>query len=555
MGIDPTGAFEAARRHPWRSLLILLLVVAAALQLYFRARIGFFLDDWYLVLLRDGPADWLLPHNEHIIILPAAIYEFSLSLFGMNALPLHLVALGLFLISVALLFSWMRPLVGEAAAVLGSAIVLFLGAAAGDLLFAFQIGFFGSAVGGLGALILLRHQEARSDLLACLLFVFATLCSTLVAPFMAAAAVELLYRRSNGPNFRQLLRSAWILAVPVAIYLAWMIGFNDEGSQAASLENALRLPLYVLSAFGFAAASLTGAFPLRDVVDNYLWAIPGALLALAFAWFLRRRGKVPPAFLVGLAAGLGFWALCALNYTPARDFFTSRYQYPSVIFLLMMVAGACQGLRPDRRQLKWLGGLAVVSVILNVAVLFYAYSNVYKPHAEENLTNLAAIDLAWETVDPDFRVGIGTDGAGQISARSYKDAVGRYGRPDIGDETLTGASAEHRSELDQLLVMALPVRPLPVAGLTPRRDRCRTLTADQSASDTMPVDSTLLYIEAEQQVVIQLGRYGPGATATAWVAPAGRPIGYEIPADRSGEPWRIGFKGSGKVRVCPAGRA
>lgn len=552
MGAQLNGAVEAVKRRPWHWLLIALFCLSAGLLLYLRANIGFFLDDWFLILLREGPGDWMLPHNEHIIILPAAVYELSLSLFGMEPMPIHLLALVLFLTSVALLYQWLRPLVGEPASVLGSAVVLFLGAAAGDLVFAFQIGFFGSVVGGLGALLLIRRETIRSDLMACLALVISTLCSTLMAPFLAAALVQLLFRGDERPDLRRLLRSSWIVLVPVLVYLVWWAGFNQEGSQQLSLENAIRTPQYVLAAIGFGGASLTGAFPLRAAVENYLWVLPGIAIAIGFVWILRRRGKVPPEFYIGLAAGLGFWALCALNYTPAREFFTSRYQYPSVIFLLMMLAGAFKGLRPDSRQLKWLGGLAAISIVINIGGLFYAFNDTYKRFEEQNLVNLAAVDLASETVNPRFAVSMGTDGRGDIGASSILNAIERFGRPQISEDFLSGASAGNRARLDQLLVTALPVEVIPAARVIPDRQRCRTVRADPEATETLDISGPLSYIVAERDVVIRLGRYGDRADAVAWAAPAGKAVGYRIPPDRSRRPWRIAFQGSGKVTLCPA---
>lgn len=552
MESEPTGAFAAIRKRPWGSLLLTLFVLSAALLFYLRANISFFLDDWDLVLIRDGASDWFLPHNQHIIILPAAIYELSLTLFGMDALPLHLVALALFLVSVVLLFLWLRPLIGEPVSVLACAVVLFLGAATGDLVFAFQIGFFGSVVGGLGALVLLRRETRRGDIGACLLLVFSVLCSTVMAPFVLAVVVQLLYRGDERPDLSRLLRSAWIVLIPLAVYLIWWFGWNQNGSQEASLENALKTPAYVLAALGFAGASLTGAFPLRDIVTNYLWVIPGVAIAVGFAWILRRRGKVPPEFLIGLAAGLGFWVLCGLNYTEARDFYTSRYQYPSVIFLLMMLAGACRDLRPDAQQLKWLAGLTAVAVAINVAGLFYAFHNVYKEYEEKNLVSLATVDIAWDTVDPEFRVGLGTDGGGaQLSAEAYKAAVGRYGRPDLTEGDLTGFSADNRARLDQLLVLALPVRVLSASKVAPIRSGCQTLAANPGATDRIELPSSLTYISARQDAVIRLERYGDSAGAAGWLK-GGRPIGYLVPRDRSDVPWRIGFQGEGEVTVCPA---
>lgn len=336
------------------------------------------------------------------------------------------------------------------------------------------------------------------------------------------------------------------------MYLAWWIGWNMDGSQQASLENLLKLPLYVLSAFGFAGASLTGAFPLREVVDSYIWALPGLVMAAGFIWILRRQGRVPPEFLVGLACGLGFWALCGLNHTAAREFFTSRYQYPGVVFLLMMLAGAFQGLRPSDRQLRWMGTLAAISIAINIAALIYAFYDTYKPYEVKNLTNLAAIDLARNTVSPEFRVGVGTDGGGsQISARDYLAATDRYGSLPITESLLASASAANRSRLDQLLVPALPISPVPASEVT-RVGRCRTVKADRNAAGKLTIRPGLSLISAREDVLIRLTRFGTDPGAAAWQVAAGTPTGYLIPADRSDRPWRIGFQGQGEVTVCAA---
>lgn len=553
MGTRPNRLREAIRRQPWLWLLGGLFLLSAVLLLAFRANIGFFLDDWYLVLLRDGASDWMLPHNQHIIILPAAIYELSLSLFGMHALPLHLLALTLFLTSILLLFFWMRPLIGDPASVIGCAIMLFLGAATGDLIFAFQIGFFGSVVGGLGALILLRRDTARADIAACLLLVISMLCSTLMAPFFVAVAVQLLYRKGSRAELSAALRDSWIVLIPFVLYLVWSLGWNQDGSHYVTLENALKAPLYLLSALGFSAASLTGLFPLRAVIDNFFWAIPGLIVAAGFVQVLRRRGSVPPEFLIGLAAAVAFWLLCALNYTAAREFFTSRYQYPSVLFLLMMLVGAFRGLRPDSRQLRWLGAFAALSIVINVAAIFYAFNETYKPYEERNLVNLAAVDITSRTVDPDFMVGVGTGAGAQVTAGEYLSAADRYGRPEgVNEDTLTNASESNREMLDRLLVFALPVEVVPGDRVAPIRDSCRKLEAEADGSPAIDLPSSLNYIAAEEGVQIRLGRYADEAEAIAWGAPAGRPIGYFVPKDNSERPWRISFRGQGEVKICAA---
>lgn len=210
-------------------------------------------------------------------------------------------------------------------------------------------------------------------------------------------------------------------------------------------------------------------------------------------------------------------------------------------------------MRPDAQQLKWLGGLVAISIAINIAGIFYAFSNVYKPYESQNLTNLAAIDLSRDTVDPDFRVGIGTDGGGgQISAGDYKAAVERYGRPDLSEDDLTSASREDRTGLDQTLVLALPVQILPAAALTPdRREVPRCLgRSGVAAGDRARFIPPLHPAGADRSHLP--GSVRPG-TGRAGMGSRGRQSDrVPDPADRSDRPWRIGFKGSGKVTVCPA---
>lgn len=549
MGSDPTDAFGAIRQRPWVSLLVLLVGLSTVLLAVLRARIGFFLDDWALIFYRDGWTDWLLPHNEHIIVIPAALYELSLGVFGMTAIPLHLLAVLLFELSVVLLFLWLRPLAGEPVSVLGCAVVLFLGASVADLIWAFQIGYFGSFAAGLGALLLLRLKQLRADLLACFLLVISLLFSSMAVPFAVAAAVQLLYRGSDRPDPASLIRRAWVVGVPALCFIGWWLGWGQHADSSISAANLLRMPLYVLSAFGYAAASLTGLFSLRVVTTSYLWAIPGLALASGLALLLRRRRRIPPEFLIAAAAGLAFWILSALNYIPGREFFSSRYQYPAVIFVLMILAGAFSPLRPDRRQLGFLKGLAAIAVVLNLAALIYGYDR-YREIAEDNRAGFTGLDIAGPGTRPDFSVGISPDGEFKVSADDYFRTVERTGSAGWSERELERKPGPARERVDETLREALPVVLLPSRDVVPDRKSCRTVLADPEASAMVEVESEYLLIRATGTVLIKLKRFSSGVTA--WAAPSARAVGYQIPKDSSGRQWQIGFEGEGKVTLCRA---
>ena len=553
MGSQPTGAVEALRRRPWVSLLALLMVISTALLIGLRAHIGFYLDDWDLVVVRSGASDWLLPHNEHIIVIPAALYEASLSVFGMTAMPIHLVAVALFETSVLLLFFWLRRLIGEPVAVLGCAVVLFLGSSTANLVWPFQVGYFGSFAGGLGALLLLRRNTATDDAKACLLLVVSLLFSSMFLPFVVAAAVQLLYREGGRPSLNSLRKRAWVFLVPVALFVIWWLGWGHLAKSFISVENALKIPLFNLSALGYSVAALTGLFPLREITMSFVWAIPGLIVAAGFAFGLHRRRRVPPEFLLAAAAALVFWTLACLNFVPGRDFVASRYQYPSVVFLLMMLAGACSGLRPGRQLFRGLAALTVVAVAINAAALIYIFNHTYKVYEGRNLSGMTALDISRGTVVPGFGIAIGTDGAGaHIDADTYFNAVDRYGSPGWDDEEIEAASEADRSRIDTILVGALRVRLIPAKRVSPLPRTCRIAEATEAIGDPVTVTSPVLLIEPEKTVGIYLGRFGPDASAPAWGAVGGVPTGYLIPSGRSDRPWRIGFKGEGKVRVCEA---
>src|SRR5919201_801363 len=143
----------ASQRGTPAALLGIAMVASGTLLLALGGHLTFLFDDWVFLIYRRGwSAHALLdPHNEHIALIPVVIYKLLLAIFGMgSAFPFRVVATLLFLTSVVLLFAWLRRRVGDWLALAGAVLILFLGAAYEDLLFAFQMAFFGSVAAGLG---------------------------------------------------------------------------------------------------------------------------------------------------------------------------------------------------------------------------------------------------------------------------------------------------------------------------------------------------------------------------------------------------------------------
>jgi hypothetical protein len=200
----------------------------------------------------------------------------------------------------------------------------------------------------------------------------------------------------------------------------------------------------------------------------------------------------------------------------------------------------------------WIGVLVVCSLAVNVTALIYAFSNRYKGYEQRNLVSLTVFDVARRTVNPDFRVGISVDDTALVDAKSYFEAIDKYGSPALTESQIEAASSDDRDRFDQLLVEGLGVKPLPASAVTRIARSCRVVQADPTASEITEVKGQRLWIRSRNQTVIRLGRFGDGASAIGWATFAGKPLGYLIPADEWGHRWRIGFQGTGPVEVCQA---
>jgi hypothetical protein len=94
------------------------------------------------------------------VVGPALVYKLLQTFFGMSsAMPYYAVSISLFLTSAVLLFAYLRSRVGDWLALLAAVLILFLGAAFEDLLWAFQLGYFASAAAGLGMLLALDRED------------------------------------------------------------------------------------------------------------------------------------------------------------------------------------------------------------------------------------------------------------------------------------------------------------------------------------------------------------------------------------------------------------
>ena len=189
-------AVRAARGlEPAGLALIVALAVSGVALVVWLSDLTFWRDEWAFLLHRRGldAGVFLDPHYEHIAIAPVAIYKALLAVFGMDSpTPFQLAAVAMFLTSVALVFVFLRRRVGGWLALAGVLPILFLGSSWDDLLWPFQIGYFGSMAAGVGALLALEREDRAGDLCACALLALSLSFSSVGIPFAAGVAVHVL---------------------------------------------------------------------------------------------------------------------------------------------------------------------------------------------------------------------------------------------------------------------------------------------------------------------------------------------------------------------------
>ena len=517
-------------------------------MLHYRSRLNFMLDDWAFVIYRAGgnPADYLNPHNEHIVVLPVAIYKLFLGIFGMTSpMPLQVFSVAAFLVSVVVLYLYLRPLVGEPVAVIGCGVILFLGTAWEDLLWTFQIGFSISIACGIGALLMLRREDRTGDRLACLFLCLAMISTSMGIPFAVGAFVQLALRR------RALLSRLYIVAVPLALYVAWWLGWGHTAENGASIDNALGAPEYVFNAFRLALANLTGAFRLSQGPEELATSLLAIAALSAGGWFMYRRKRLSGAFLIAAAVGLAFWALAALNVGPGRDYTVSRYQFPAAVFTLMILAGAFEGVRPRLRFVGVLAAVALFAIFANVLAMRDGFNSVFKPLSDKGIAGLTAVDLASATIDPAQTIGMNADDRARVDVGSYFKAEDRYGSVSWSDSEIEESSPAARARIDEVLVDLLPVSVQPARSMGPRQT-CETVAATPDGDVVTPLPGPTFTFRASDPVLLTMGRFGDVPQGAGLARPGDETL-VTVPGDESDSPWRIGFLGDASVRVCAGG--
>lgn len=555
-----TDRLEAARRWattktPADLLAAGAICLSGGLLLHWLSRLTFWRDEWGFLLHRRG---WSLntffdPAVEHLVAIPILIYKLLLEIFGMDSpAPFQLVAVITFLASLGLVYLYVRPRAGAWLALAAILPILFLGPAWDDLLFPYQLTWFGSVACGIAALFCLERRLPGWDIAATGLLCAGLLYSDAGIPFVAGALVEIGMRPDR-------FRRVYVALVPTLLWVVWYLGWGHTAQTFVSVHNLANVPSYVLDGLSSSVAALLGLSTppgggAVGTASSLEWGRPLLLAALVVAcWRIYRIGTPSPRLVATIVILLGFWALTGLNSSVLGLPTVGRYQYFGVVLLVLVAAELLRGVRIGPWAIVVVLAVSVAAAASNVIRLKDAAAGLNQI-AQQTRGGLAALELARDRVNPDLELtqeNSDVDYIGLLNAGAYLSAVDAFGSPAYSPAELANAPEAGRVAADKVSATALGIALQPTAA---GQARCLVVhLASGTGEAIVPADGFVLRARGAG-VHASLRRYAsPPSPIDLGTLPAGRPELLRIPADRSSQPWRLQVTGKGPLAVCRPG--
>jgi hypothetical protein len=535
------------------------VIVLAGLAILTREARGltFAGDDWSFVLSRRGlSADvFLEPHGEHLSALPVLAYKVLLELFGADSYA-PFMALALFVHGVAcvLLYLLVRRRVGPWAALAPTAVLVVLGPAWHDLLWAFQISYFGSVAAGLGTVLCLERRDRTGDAGATALLAVSLLCSSIGLGLVVLTVVLLVLERPR--RWRRL----WVAAAPLALYAAWYVAYGQSSVSGGNLD---RLPQYLAKALSAAMASVTGLAQTEPDVSPYLVSTSygrfiAAAAVLLLILYIARGGRVPPLAWAASAAAVALWTAACLSFIPGgREPEQSRYQYAAVVLVLLAAASIARGWRPTVRSGVVLATAALLVCGANVAML-HQRSGFWRANSSYIAAETGVMEVARDTIAPDFApedyltaAAIGVHNLQPISARPYLSAVDAFGSAADSPRAIMNRPEDVRQAADLVLARAERIGVRPVDELPSRGVTCRSAETGSGLGELVAGPGLLaVRLASGAPARLEMRRFASGYRFLRFGLEEGGTVALRLPRDRARVPWRVRFVGGDGLRVC-----
>jgi hypothetical protein len=386
----------------------------------------FFSDEWAFIADRSltDPSTWWAPHNEHWVTLPMLAYRLLVETVGIGSyVPYAALVIALHLVIATFVYAMLERACGVWPALAGAVVILFLGSGFENLFWGFQVTFLASLVFGLAALWLLDGPPSIRRGLAIALLLLASIASSGMGAVMAVAVgVEWILRR-------EWRRTAWLLAIPAAGYLVWLVTSGSPGVSTFGdpLDRAsiTAVPATVVRGVANGVSAVLGLPGLEVLVLIPAIAVVG--------WVIWRRRHVPVRFVALLAAVIALYVLTGLTRSGlfAGIIEYTRYTYVSAILVLLAFGSLIGKVTIPATRVGRLTTVAVVgtwmafALVTNIGLLVLG---------RELFLGRADLTRALVTVAIDPARPAGVDGARSLvfvppSPDRLREIVARYGDP------------------------------------------------------------------------------------------------------------------------------
>jgi hypothetical protein len=393
----------------------------------------FFYDEWtWIEDRRSGVSGILDSYNQHMEIIPSAVYELLFHTVGLNHYHWYRLSatLGHLLVTTAV-YLFARQRIGPLALAV-AAPVAFLGSGWEFILWGINFGFTTSIALAVLALVWLDSDQ-RSDAVGCALLVASLLCSETAVLFAIGLAVELTWRDRG-------LRRIWVWGLPIVLYGAWYAGFYTS---IAGRHEFGQVPTFGAQ---LAAHASGGMFGQGATVG---WVVLSLIVVLLVVRLVR-HGAWTPQFIAVLLTVLGYWALVSLGRASLGNPGASRYVYSGGVLLVLVVIESLRGIRVDRRSVPVFVVVAGLALIGGLSAFSSGEATLFEGSTSE-AAELTALHLVRGTFPP-HRV-IDPHWSPQITPASYfRAAADLHSSGALTVAQLRDQGEEQRASADLVLL-------------------------------------------------------------------------------------------------------
>ena len=332
---------------PDHAFLVIIALTYVGATLWLGRHLTFYYDECdFFARSLSNPADYLRPHNEHLVVLPFLMYEVWRLFVGTESYAPYLLLLATTQIFMATGVYRLLITRSRSFAIFAFALLLFLGSGFENQFWAFQVGFVLATAFGTWALVAADRQRPAA---AALLLIAAAASSDIGLAFIPATAIVIGWRRGL----------SW-LALPLLAFAAWYVVFGHAAApvnQMFAPEQLILLPGFVVPSIKDAVADVTGLGVAATVVLIVFLLETGAVAIM--------RGWRPPVLLVGALAGLVVHFTVIGLGRAQLPVGPSRYVTTAAVFALA-AAGSVLPVKipPSARRLAQAGALVFAFVAL-----------------------------------------------------------------------------------------------------------------------------------------------------------------------------------------------